>query len=174
MVEACEVPMANASAWFALVGVLGGVTVTGVMGLATATLNHRWEEQRRISTHREQEGRVIRDQRREACHDYLLATNAFWQAMDQLNLNASRGRQVDRAEYLRETNTTLQDTYVYLTISCGAKVRELADSYQGKLYELAGESQDVTRDEWGDLSQRTHQPRKELREAMRNELNVGD
>jgi hypothetical protein len=174
MVEACEVPMANASAWFALVGVLGGVTVTGVMGLATATLNHRWEEQRRISTHREQEGRVIRDQRREACHDYLLATNAFWQAMDQLNLNASRSRQVDRAEYLRETNTTLQDTYVYLTISCGAKVRELADSYQGKLYELAGESQDETRDEWGDLSQRTHQPRKELREAMRNELNVGD
>jgi hypothetical protein len=94
MVEACEVPMANASAWFALVGVLGGVTVTGVMGLATATLNHRWEEQRHISTHRELEGRVIRDQRREACHDYLLATNAFWQAMDQLNLNASRGRQV--------------------------------------------------------------------------------
>jgi len=25
----------------------------------------------------------------------------------------------------------LQDTYVYLTISCGAKVREVADSYQG-------------------------------------------
>jgi hypothetical protein len=68
----------------------------------------------------------------------------------------------------------LQDTYVYLTISCAAKVRELADSYQGKLYELAGEAQDVTRDEWGELSERTHQPRKELREAMRNELNVGD
>ena len=44
--------MTNASAWFALVGVLGGVTVTGVMGLATAALNHRWGEQARINTHR--------------------------------------------------------------------------------------------------------------------------
>jgi hypothetical protein len=162
--------MANASAWFAL----GGVAIAGVLGLVTAALNHRWGERTRISTYREQEGRAMRDQRREACHNYLVATNAFWQAMDQLNLTASRGEQVDRSEYLRATNNTLQDTYVYLTISCGAKVREVADSYQGKLYELAGEAQDVTRDQWGKLSGRTHQPRQDLREAMRQELGVRD
>ncbi len=88
--------MTTANAWFALGGVLGGVTITGVLGLATAALNHRWGERTRIYTYREQESRAIRDQRREACHDYLVATNAFWQAMDQLNLNASRGEQVDR------------------------------------------------------------------------------
>ena len=162
--------MANASAWFAL----GGVAIAGVLGLVTAQLNHRWGERTRISTYREQEGRAIRDQRREACHDYLVATNAFWQAMDQLNLTAIRGEEVDRSEYLRAANNTLQDTYVYLTISCGAKVREVADSYQGKLYELAGEAQDVTRDQWGKLSGKTHQPRQDLREAMRQELGVRD
>jgi hypothetical protein len=162
--------MANASAWFAL----GGVAIAGVLGLVTAQLNHRWEERTRISTYREQEGRAIRDQRREACHNYLVATNAFWQAMDQLNLTASRGEDVDRSEYLRAANNALQDTYVYLTISCGAKVREVADSYQGKLYELASEAQDVTRDQWEKLSGKTHQPRQELREAMRNELGVRD
>ena len=166
--------MANASAWFALAGVLGGVTVTGVLGLVTAALNHRWGEQTRISTYREQEGSAIRDQRRETCHNYLVAANAFWQAIDQLNLSASHGEQVDRSEYLRAANNTLQDTYVYLTISCGAKVRAVADSYQGKLYELAGEAQDVTRDQWGKLSDKTHQPRQELREAMREELGVRD
>jgi hypothetical protein len=166
--------MANASAWFALAGVLGGVTVTGVLGLVTATLNHRWGEQTRISTYREQEGRAIRKQRREACHNYLVATNAFWQAIDQLNLTASGGERVDRSEYLRAANNKLQDTYVYLTISCGAKVRAVADSYQGKLYELAGEAQDVTRDQWGKLSDKTHQPRQGLREAMREELGVRD
>ena len=51
--------MANASAWFALAGVLGGVTITGVLGLVTAALNHRWGEQTRISTYREQEGSAI-------------------------------------------------------------------------------------------------------------------
>ena len=166
--------MTTANAWFALGGVLGGVTITGVLGLATAALNHRWGERTRINTYREQESRAIRDQRREACHDYLVATNAFWQAMDQLNLNASRGEQVDRGEYLRLANNTLQDTYVYLTISCGARIRGLADSYQARLYELAGEAQDVNRDEWGKLSGRTHQPRQELREAMRKELGVQD
>ncbi len=166
--------MTNANAWFALGGVLGGVMVTGVIGLATAALNHRWGEQSRVSTHREQEGRAIREQRRQACHDYLVATNAFWQAADQLNMNASRGEQVDRSEYLRVANNSLQDTYVYLTISCGAEVSELADSYQGKLYELASEAQDVIRDEWGKLSGMTHQPRKALREAMRKELGVRD
>ena len=84
--------MANASAWFAL----GGVAIAGVLGLVTAALNHRWGERTRISTYREQEGRAIRDQRREACHDYLVATNAFWQAMDQLNLTAIRGEEVAR------------------------------------------------------------------------------
>ena len=103
--------MANASAWFAL----GGVAIAGVLGLVTAALNHRWGERTRISTYREQEGRAIRDQRREACHDYLVATNAFWQAMDQLNLTAIRGEEVDRSEYLRAANNTLHDTYVYLT-----------------------------------------------------------
>lgn len=166
--------MTTANAWFALGGVLGGVTITGVLGLATAALNHRWGERTRINTYREQESRAIRDQRREACHDYLVATNAFWQAMDQLNLNASRGEQVDRGEYLRPANNTLQDTYVYLTISCGARIRGLADSYQARLYELAGEAQDVNRDEWGKLSGRTHQPRQELREAMRKGLGVQD
>lgn len=166
--------MTTANAWFALGGVLGGVTITGVLGLATAALNHRWGERTRINTYREQESQAIRDQRREACHDYLVATNAFWQAMDQLNLIASRGEQVDRGEYLRLANNTLQDTYVYLTISCGARIRGLADSYQARLYELAGEAQDVNRDEWGKLSGRTHQPRQELREAMRKELGVQD
>lgn len=166
--------MTNASAWFALAGALGGVVVTGVIGIVTAVLNHRWGEQARRATYHEQESRAIRDQRREACHNYLVATNSFWQAIDQLNLKGSRGEQVDRAEYLRETNTTLQDTYVYLTISCGAEVRELADAYQGTLYELAGEAQDVPRDEWSKLSDKTHQPRKKLREAMRDELGVRD
>jgi hypothetical protein len=103
-----------------------------------------------------------------------VAPNAFWRAIDQLSVTASRGEQVDRTEYLRAGNNTLQDTYVYLTISCKAKVRAVAGSYQGKLYELAGQAQDVTRDQWEGLSIKTHQPRQQLREAMRKELGIRD
>ena len=38
-------PMTNTSAWFALLGALGGIVLTGGFTLTAAILNHRWSEQ---------------------------------------------------------------------------------------------------------------------------------
>lgn len=166
--------MTNASAWFALGGVLGGVALTGVIGLVTARLNHRWEEQTRIEAGREQQIRVIRDQRREVCHKYLVATNSFWQAVDQLYQRTCRGEKVDPVEHLRAANTALQDAYVDLTISCGTHVRQLANSYNKSLYDLRHAAQDADKHAWSDLDEKTRNARAPLREAMRAELGVQD
>ena len=74
----------SAGAWFALAGALGGVALTGAVGLGTATLTHRWNEQARSRAVHEEEARAMRNQRREACHQYLVATNSFYQAVDQM------------------------------------------------------------------------------------------
>ena len=173
-VDVREVRMTNASAWFALGGVLGGVTLTGVIGLVTAGLNHKWGEQTRVATDHEQEIRAIRDQRREVCHNYLVATNSYWQAVEQLYQKTGRDEDFDPAEHMRGAITALQDAYVYLTISCGADVRDRADSYNAKLYDLRRVAQDADHDEWLQLEPKTHQARKDLREAMRTELGVPD
>lgn len=41
------------SDWQVLIGALGGVTVTGVLGLATAKLTHGWQRQVRVEARRE-------------------------------------------------------------------------------------------------------------------------
>jgi len=166
--------MTNASAWFALGGVLGGVALTGMIGIVTARLNHRWEEQARIETGREQQIRVIRDQRREVCHKYLVATNSFWQTVDQLYQRTCPGEEVDPVEHLRAANTALQDAYVNLTISCGADVRRLAHAYNESLYEFRHAAQDADKNAWPDLDEKTRNARAHLREAMRAELGVQD
>lgn len=166
--------MAYASAWFALGGVLGGVTLTGLIGLVTAGLNHRWGEQTRIAAYREQEVTTIWDQQREACHGYLVATNWFYQAIAQAYQRACRQGQIDVDEHVRESLTALQDAYVYLTISCGARVRDLARVYNMALYDLRNAAQSADGEAWAEREAETHNVRNRLREAMRSELGVRD
>jgi len=166
--------MTNSSAWFALAGALGGVALTGVLGPVTAVLTHRWAEQARVDTYHKEQTRAIRDRRREASHNFLVATNSFWQTLDQLYQKACRGEAVDSLEYLRATNNALQDAYVDLTITCGAQVRNTADIYHRKLYELRPAAQAADKDNWSDLNEKQRQARRDLREAMRVELGVLD
>jgi len=166
--------MTNASAWFALAGALGGVALAGVMGLVTAVLTHRWAEQARVDTYHKEQMHAISEQRREVSHNFLVATNSFWQALDQLYQKACRGEEVDPLEYLRTANTALQDAYVDLTITCGARVRNTADIYHQKLYDLRPAAQAADKDNWSDLNEGQRQARRDLREAMRVELGVLD
>jgi len=166
--------MADATGWFALAGVLSGVTVTGVIGLVTARLNRKWGEQTRVETYREQQLAAITDRRRQVCHDYLVATNSYWLTAEELYHKASRGDEFDRVEHMRSAITSLQDTYVYLTISCGARVRTLAHSYNQALYAVHGAAEKADKGAWAELYPKTSYAREKLREAIRAELGVKD
>jgi hypothetical protein len=166
--------MNDMSAWFALGGALGGVTLTGLIGLATAALTHRWGERSRLAADHAEEIRTVRGQRREACHNYLVATNSYYQLIDQLHLKIERGENLDREEYTRSAITALQDKYVYLTISCGAAVRDLARTYNVALYSLSHIAQETDMDAWSKQESETHRVRRLLRATMRSELGVSD
>ena len=116
--------MADASAWVVLAGALGGVALTGALGLVTAAQTHRWNERTRVQTGREQEVRDLRDQRRQASHSYLVATSEFYLAVDQMHLKSRRGEQFDPHEHRRAEIKELQNAYVELTITGGAEVRK--------------------------------------------------
>jgi hypothetical protein len=173
-VEVGEVRMADTSGWFALAGALSGVTVTGVIALVTAGLNHKWGEQARIETYHEQQSASMTDRRRQVCHDYLVAANSYWLTVEQLYHKVCGGDEFDRIEYMRIAITALQDAYVYLTISCGTKVRNLAHSYNQALYAVHGAAEKADKDKWVELYPKTSRAREELREAIRAELGVKD
>ncbi|MFI5897557.1 hypothetical protein ACIA5D_46470 [Actinoplanes sp. NPDC051513] len=164
----------SAGAWFALAGALGGVALTGAVGLGTAALTHRWNEQARSRAAHEEEARAMRNQRREACHHYLVATNSFYQAVDQMYRKALRREQFDPREHTRTAITALQDAYVYLTISTGAAVRQLARTYNMVLYDLEIAARAAEEATWSQLEPKTHLARDELRAAMRAELGIVD
>jgi hypothetical protein len=166
--------MTTASAWFALIGALGGVALTGAIGLVTAGLNHKWGEQARVEMAREQQIRAVKDQRREVCHNYLVATNSYWLTVEQLYIKTRQGDEFDSNEHMRTAITALQDSYVYLTITCGARVRELAGSYNQALYAARGAGQNADENKWAELEVVTHRARADLREAMRAELGLQD
>jgi hypothetical protein len=173
-IEVVGVRMTTASAWFALVGALGGVALTGTIGLVTAGLNHKWGEDARIQTAHEEQIRAMRDQRREVCHNYLLAANSYWLAVEQLYIKTLRGDEFDSNEHMRSAITALQDAYVYLTISSGARVRDLAGSYNQTLYAARRAGQTADETQWAELEPVTRRARADLREAMRAELGVQD
>lgn len=166
--------MANSSAWFALGGALGGVALTGVIGLVTAMLNHRWNSQDRAQTQRENEVRTIREQRREACHSYLVGTNRYYQSIEQMYHKVLNREPFHPHNDIRETITDMQDAYVYLTISSGADVRHLAQSYNQTLYDLADAAREGDSDKWPELKREALQARVRARSAMRAELDVPD
>jgi hypothetical protein len=64
-------------AWFTLAGALVGVLVTGLISLATVTLNHRWQsqstERQRLQDHNTQ----VRKERQETYTAYWRAWNGF-------------------------------------------------------------------------------------------------
>lgn len=169
-----EVHLADTSAWITLAAALGGVALTGTLSLATAALTHRWTRQARLQADRENEARTIRDQRREAYHNYLVATNSFYQAVDQVYLKTGRKEQFDQHEHVRSAITALQDAYVYLTISAGSDVRKTAREYNVTLYDLQRAARGADNNSWPDLEHETHEARKRLREAMRAELGIHD
>lgn len=166
--------MTDTSAWFALAGALGGVTLTGVLGLVTAGLNHKWGEQTRVTVYRERQTQAIVDQRREVCHNYLVAANTYWLTTEQLYFKALRREEFDRIEHMKPAITALQDTYAYLTISCGTAVRNLAHSYNDALYAAHNAAEEADEAKWDELYPETLRARAILRDAIRAELGVAD
>jgi hypothetical protein len=161
-------------AWVVLAGALGGVALTGALGLVTAAQTHRWNERTRVQTADEQEARDLRDQRRQVFHSYLVATSEFYLAVDQVYLESGRGEQFDPHEDRKAEMKALLNAYVDLTITAGAEVRERARVYNEALYALKEAAQQADQQAWSELVREMDRARHRLREAMRAELGISD
>ena len=160
--------MANSSAWFALAGALGGIVLTGGFTLITAVMSHRWTTQ----TDRLQDLRSAKERLRDVFHDYLIATNAYFHAVDRMHIKALRDKEFDPWEDVREEYKALQEQYQYLTISASDEVRQLARAYDMVLYGLADAVRGSDEERWSELRSETHKARERVRVAMRGELGV--
>ena len=72
------------AAWFTLVGALGGVFLTGTIGLVTAVLNHRWQAQATGQQSLDEFQKQLRQERRETYAAYWSAWNLLIHDLQEL------------------------------------------------------------------------------------------
>lgn len=133
--------MADASGWFALVGALGGVAITGVIGISTSVLNHRAERYRQL-----------RQERRETYAQYWIAWNSLIRALEAHASGPETGR-----EPVRAAEAEWRQTIDPMFIICGRQVLEagiahvnvtearITAALRGTLLDGAGKSRALSR-----------------------------
>jgi hypothetical protein len=63
----------STAAWFTLVGALGGVALTSVVGIITAALNNRWQRTNTEAQLVREREKLLRQERHEAYASYWVA-----------------------------------------------------------------------------------------------------
>lgn len=118
----------NSSAWFALGGALGGVLLTGVIGLTTAVLTHRWQSQATSRQILDEHAVRLRQERRETYAAYWSAWNRLIHQLQELSghvVALPQGRSIGNARWTIDAlRGHLQDDALEALAEAYAKVKD--------------------------------------------------
>jgi hypothetical protein len=116
------------SAWFALIGALGGVLLTSIAAICTAVLNHKWQAEGKEEDFAREQRKLLRQERREVYGRYLSAENRLYILASLLYKGQLSQKQID------DTNTAIisHDTaYGESLLLAGDKLRPvIANHYR--------------------------------------------
>jgi hypothetical protein len=167
------------SQWIAVAGTLGGVIITATVGLLTADMTGRQQKAKEL---REASLRLqsnLRDERRRAYVAYLSDYRVVYSRAHQLardNDATLDGFPVRVSEHAFEQRfpdevTAFSRSYYELSITAGEPVREAADACTNTIWKLAVAAVSGNATAVAVADEATHEPRRALRAAMREELN---
>jgi hypothetical protein len=146
------------TAWWAVIGTLGGVVVTAVFSLANTYLNHRWADRSFAAQQQATARTTLRAIRREVYMRYLVAAQSFYDKSDKLYFK-HREQPIDPEEYLKKPDPELQPVRadyekarVDALLVADAGVRDAIEAYEdvfGELWPKAASGTDRGRDKTG-------------------------
>ena len=130
------------TAWWAVIGTLGGVVVTAVFSLATTYLNHRWADRSFDAQQQATARSALRAVRREVYKQYLVAVQSFYDKSDKLYFK-NREQPIDPEEYRKKPDEELQPVRaayemarVDALLVADAGVRDAIEAYEDVFGEL--------------------------------------
>jgi hypothetical protein len=88
--------------WFTLVGALGGVLLTGLFALATAIVNHRWQEETVRRQANEERHRQYRQERKEAYAEYMLTYGTNYLNIQRLDREVRKRKKAQQTVEQRD------------------------------------------------------------------------
>ncbi|GAA3216053.1 hypothetical protein ACFO1B_15005 [Dactylosporangium siamense] len=128
--------------WLTVVGTLGGVLVTAAVGLITAMLSHRWQQERLRLEQRFASERELRATRREVYARYLVTAQRLFDTANTLHRQRSEAP-LDLADViarppaeLRGPLTDNETVRVETMLLATGPVREVLDTYDRALWNL--------------------------------------
>ena len=146
------------TAWWVVIGTLGGVVVTAVFSLANTYLNHRWADRSFDAQQQATARSALRAVRREVYMRYLVAVQSFYDKSDNLYFN-NREQPIDPEEYRKKPDEELQPVRaayemarVDALLVADAGVRDAIEAYEdvfGELWPKAASGTDRGLDKTG-------------------------
>jgi hypothetical protein len=126
-------------AWIAVIGTLGGVVGTGVIGLATAGLTHHWSSDEREAERKHVREETERAERLSTYLGFLSAADAWHSAVTATTLDTEWWRlheadeRRERFVAIRQEHSELWDAYDAskrrIDLIAGPEVRQHADDW---------------------------------------------
>lgn len=180
----------TSAAWFTLAGALGGVFLTSVVAIITAILNHRWQKDNVVLTHRfeaedsdaqlaEERRKALRQERREAYAHYWASFYAYQGALDRLvDLQDATAKDhnliTKQLQLVAEIEVASGDAAGSALLIAGDQVLSALTDLQGALQDSrkAILDQPVTQSPSNGSTGKVTQAGFELLTAMRNELSL--
>ncbi|MEV5412993.1 hypothetical protein AB0K60_29680 [Thermopolyspora sp. NPDC052614] len=157
--------MADASGLFALTGALGGVMISGLIGIGSAALNHKWQRQAAEQNRLVEQERQLRQERRETYANYWRAWNSLIRVLE-----SSTDRTTEARERIAAAVTEWRHAIDPMFIVCSREVlnsgiehlrtteARIAAALEGRLLDGAGKTRALSRamreDLWADQSPR--------------------
>jgi hypothetical protein len=155
------------TAWFALVGALGGVLLTTIGGLVRTWLDFRSQRRLKELDLRTSEQSARREEKRQAYVEFLTATDGAYQLAADLLTKARKGVAVSFRDESRDVVSELMRRELIVSLVTGSEVRVAARAYVGVLRQLMINAAN------GNWNDDTRDGRKQLLEAMIQDLNPG-
>src|SRR5690625_4723563 len=119
------------SEWQGLIGALGGVLLTGLIGLVTAKLSHGWQREQHVEDRRQARA----DRRRDAYVAYLAQAQkvgdqtSLWIDVNSENLSDSKGRTITYMREMAERTHEYDACLRRVLLAAGERVQAATRTY---------------------------------------------
>jgi hypothetical protein len=153
------------TAWFTLIGALGGVLLTTLGGLLRTSLDFRSQRRLKELDLRGIEQVARRDEKRNAYIEFLTGTDAAYQLAADLLTKARKGEALSFRDESRDVVSQLMQRELTVALVAGPTVRMAARDYVTVLRQLMI---DAAKADWRD---ETKDVRNQLMQAMIQDLN---
>jgi hypothetical protein len=121
---------ATSAGLLTLIGTVSGVGITGIIGLATLSLNRRWHRQDAQESNRQEEVRRLRDQQKEVYAEYVLNIARIYQMLQDYSRRESYPQRIEIPKRMRDLQAEGESIHARCLLVASDKTIAALEAYR--------------------------------------------